>query len=39
VHEAATNALRHSEATKIEVEVQYLHDALRVVVRPLCQYR
>jgi signal transduction histidine kinase len=33
VHEAATNALRHSEATKIEVEVQYLHDALRVVVR------
>jgi len=33
VHEAATNALRHSEATKIEGEVQYLHDALRVVVR------
>ena len=33
VHQAATNALRHSEATKIEVEVQYLHDALRVVVR------
>ena len=33
VREAATNALRHSEATKIEVEVQYLSDALRVVVR------
>jgi signal transduction histidine kinase len=33
VREAATNALRHSEATKIEVEVQYLHHSLRVVVR------
>ena len=33
VREAATNALCHSEATKIEVEVQYLHDAVRVVVR------
>ena len=31
--EAVMNALRHSEATKIEGEVQYLHDALRVVVR------
>jgi signal transduction histidine kinase len=33
VRDAATNAIRHSEATKIEVEVQYLNDALRVVVR------
>jgi signal transduction histidine kinase len=33
VREAATNALRHSEATKIEVEFQYLHHALRVAVR------
>lgn len=31
--EAAMNALRHSQATKIEVEVQYLRDLLRVVVR------
>ena len=27
------NALRHSQATKIEVEVQYLRDLLRVFVR------
>lgn len=33
VREAATNAIRHSEATKIKVEVQYLHDAVQVVVR------
>jgi len=31
--EAVMNALRHSEATTIEVEVQYLHDVLRVFVR------
>ena len=31
--EAVMNALRHSGATKIEVEVQYLHDVLRVLVR------
>jgi signal transduction histidine kinase len=31
--EAIMNALRHSEATKIEVEVQYLQDLLRVFVR------
>jgi signal transduction histidine kinase len=31
--EAAMNALRHSQATKIEVEVQYLGDLLRVFVR------
>ena len=31
--EAVMNALRHSEATTIEVEVQYLHDVLRVLVR------
>jgi len=31
--EAVMNALRHSEATKIEVEVQYLRDLLRVLVR------
>jgi len=31
--EAVMNALRHSEATEIEVEVQYLDDLLRVVVR------
>ena len=31
--EAVMNALRHSEATKIEVEVQYLRDILRVFVR------
>lgn len=27
------NALRHSQATRIEVEVQYLRDLLRVFVR------
>jgi signal transduction histidine kinase len=31
--EAIMNAFRHSEATKIEVEVQYLRDLLRVFVR------
>jgi signal transduction histidine kinase len=31
--EAVMNALRHSEATTIEVEVQYLGDLLRVFVR------
>lgn len=31
--EAVINALRHSEATKIEIEFQYLRDLLRVVVR------
>jgi signal transduction histidine kinase len=31
--EAVMNAFRHSEATTIEVEVQYLHDVLRVLVR------
>ena len=31
--EAVMNALRHSEATKIEVEVQYQRDLLRVLVR------
>jgi signal transduction histidine kinase len=31
--EAAMNALRHSQATKIEVEVQYLRNFLRVFVR------
>ena len=31
--EAAINALRHSQATKIEVEVQYLRELLRVFVR------
>ena len=31
--EAVTNALRHSRATKIEVEVQYLRALLQVVVR------
>jgi signal transduction histidine kinase len=31
--EAVMNALRHSEATKIEVEVEYLPDLLRVFVR------
>jgi len=31
--EAIMNALRHSEATKIEVEVQYLRYLLRVLVR------
>ncbi len=31
--EAAMNALRHSQATKIEVEIQYQHDLLRVFVR------
>jgi signal transduction histidine kinase len=31
--EAVMNALRHSEATTVEVEVQYLHDVLRVFVR------
>ena len=31
--EAVMNALRHSEATKIEVEVQYQRDLLRMLVR------
>ena len=31
--EAIVNALRHSEGTKIEVEVQYLRDLLRLFVR------
>jgi len=31
--EAIMNALRHSEATTVEVEVQYLHDVLHVLVR------
>jgi signal transduction histidine kinase len=31
--EALVNALRHSEATSIEAEVEYLHRRLRVVVR------
>jgi signal transduction histidine kinase len=31
--EAVMNALRHSTATKIEVEVQYLHDFLCLFVR------
>ena len=31
--EAVMNALRHSEAAKIEVEIQYLRDLLRVLVR------
>jgi signal transduction histidine kinase len=31
--EAVTNAVRHSEATTIEVEVQYLYRRLRVIVR------
>jgi signal transduction histidine kinase len=31
--EGAMNALRHSQATKIEVEVQYLHDLLHMFVR------
>jgi len=31
--EAIINALRHSQATKIEVEIQYQHDLLRVFVR------
>jgi signal transduction histidine kinase len=31
--EAVTNAVRHSEATTIEVEVQYLYRHLRVIVR------
>ena len=31
--EAVMNALRHSEATKIEVEVQYVGDLVRVFVR------
>jgi signal transduction histidine kinase len=31
--EALVNALRHSGATSIEVEVEYLHRQLRVVVR------
>jgi len=31
--EAVMNALRHSEATNIEVEIQYLRDFLRVLVR------
>jgi signal transduction histidine kinase len=31
--EAIINALRHSQATKIEVEIQYQHDLLRMFVR------
>ena len=31
--EAIINALRHSQATKIEVEIQYQHNLLRVFVR------
>jgi signal transduction histidine kinase len=31
--EAVMNALRHSEATKIEVEIQYQRDLLHLVVR------
>jgi signal transduction histidine kinase len=31
--EAVVNALRHSKATTIEVEIQYLRDLLRVFVR------
>jgi signal transduction histidine kinase len=31
--EAVMNALRHSEATNIEVEIQYLPDFLRMLVR------
>jgi len=31
--EAVMNALRHSEATNIEVEIHYLRDLLRVLVR------
>jgi signal transduction histidine kinase len=31
--EAVINALRHSRATEIEVEIQYLRDLLRVFVR------
>jgi len=31
--EAVMNALRHSEATKIEVEIQYSPDCLRLLVR------
>jgi len=31
--EAVMNALRHSEATNIEVEIQYLRDFLRMLVR------
>jgi signal transduction histidine kinase len=31
--EAVLNALRHSKATKIEVEVQYLRGSVRVFVR------
>ncbi len=31
--EAVMNALRHSEATQIEIEVQYQHTLLRVFVR------
>jgi signal transduction histidine kinase len=31
--EAAMNALRHSQATEIEVEIQYQRDLLRVFVR------
>ena len=30
--EAITNALRHSQAAKIEVEIQYQHELLRVFV-------
>jgi signal transduction histidine kinase len=31
--EAVMNALRHSQATKIEIEVQYLRDLVRMFVR------
>ncbi len=31
--EAVMNALRHSQATKIEVEVQYLRNVVRLIVR------
>jgi signal transduction histidine kinase len=31
--EAVMNALRHSQATEIEVEVEYMRDLLRVLVR------
>lgn len=33
VREALLNALRHSQATKIELEIEYLRKSLRVVVR------
>ena len=31
--EAVINALRHSQATKIDVDIQYKHDLLRLFVR------